>query len=65
MIKDFQVARENDLRDMENGGAPPRRRKKWCVLERWIITLKEQYRNAQRNAGQYWQAVTCFTAEFH
>ena len=64
-MKDFQVARENDLRDIENGGAPPRRRKKWCVLERWINTLEEQCSNAQRNADQYWQAVTYFTAEFH
>ena len=64
-MKDFQVGRENEVRDMENGGAPPRRRRKWHVLERGINTLKEQYRNGQRNAYQYWQAATHLTAEFH
>ena len=53
------------MHDMENGGALPRRRRKWCVLERQINTLKEQYSNDQRNADQYWQAVTHLTAEFH
>ena len=50
---------------MENGGVPPRRRRKWRVLEGRINTLKEQYRNGQRNTDQYWQAVTHLTAEFH
>ena len=50
---------------MENGGAPPRRRRKWHILERRINTLKEQGRNGQRNADRYWQDVTHLTAEFH
>ena len=55
---------ENDVRNMENCGTFPRRIRKWRVLERRINTLKEQYRNGQRNADQYWQLVTHFTAEF-
>ena len=65
IIKGFQVAKENYVRDMENGGAPPRRRRKWCVLERRINTSKEQYRNGKRNADQYWQAATHLTVKFH
>ena len=53
------------MSDMENGGAPPRRRRKWHILERQINTLKEQGRNGQRNADRYWQDVTHLTAEFH
>ena len=64
-MKDFEVARENDKGDMENGGAPPRRRRKWRALERRINTLKVQYRNCQRFADQYYQAATHLTAEFH
>ena len=55
---------ENDVRNMENCGTFPQRIRKWRVLERRINTLKEQYRNGQRNADQYWQPVTHFTAEF-
>ena len=62
IMKDFQVASENYVRDMENGGVPPRRRRKWRVLERRINALKEQCRNGQRNADQYWQAITHLAA---
>ena len=61
-MKDFQVASENYVRDMENGGVPPRRRREWRVLQRRIKALKEQYKNGQRNADQYWQAITHLAA---
>ena len=55
VIKAFQVATENYMRDMKNGGAHPRRRRKFRkkdedegALERRINTLKEYYRNGQK-----------------
>lgn len=57
-MKDQQAVTNVKIRAVVNGEDPPRRRRKWRILENRINLLKERYNNGELNVNRYWNAVT-------
>ncbi|KAL8570372.1 hypothetical protein ACOMHN_035790 [Nucella lapillus] len=45
------------------GEAPPRRRRKWRLLEERLVALKRQYNHGDRDLNEYWRAVSHFVLQ--
>ena len=53
-----QAVQEAVIENIRNGNPPPKRKRKWRILEGRINSLKEEYGNGERNLESYWHAVT-------
>ena len=52
-LKDMQSNSENQMEAAENGEAPPRRRRKWRLLEARLLNLRNQYNAGVRNLDNF------------
>lgn len=57
VLKDQQAVNNVNIRAIRNGEEPPRRRRKWRLLENRIETLKTRYNQGDMNINAYWRAV--------
>ena len=57
-LKDRQTLTEETIMLAERGDAPPRRRRKWRILETSLVRLKAQYNGGNRNIESFWSAVS-------
>ncbi|KAL8581918.1 hypothetical protein ACOMHN_010292 [Nucella lapillus] len=57
-LKDHQTVTEETVTRARRGEAPPRRRRKWRLLEERLVALKCQYNHGDRDLNEYWRAVS-------
>ncbi|KAL8623468.1 hypothetical protein ACOMHN_061981 [Nucella lapillus] len=57
-LKDHQTVTEETVTRARRGEAPPRRRRKWRLLEEHLVALKRQYNHGDRDLKEYWRAVS-------
>ncbi|KAL8614343.1 hypothetical protein ACOMHN_007681 [Nucella lapillus] len=57
-LKDHQTVSEETVTRARRGEAPPRRRRKWRLLEERLVALKRQYNHGDRDLNEYWRAVS-------
>ena len=57
-LKDHQTVTEETVTRARRGEAPPRRRRKWRLLEERLVALKRQYNHGDQDLNQYWRAVS-------
>jgi hypothetical protein len=54
----------NTLKAQERGEAPPKRLRRYRILEKKIHKLKRDYRAGRRNVSQYWKAVSYIVHQY-
>lgn len=55
----------NTLKAQEQGEAPPKRQRRYRVLEKKIRGLKRDYRAGRRTVSQYWNAVSYLVHQYN
>ncbi|XP_074655654.1 uncharacterized protein LOC141909168 [Tubulanus polymorphus] len=63
-LKDLQAQTANSIAQMNRGGDPTVRRRKWRNLETRLRRLKREYEDGDRDASNYWRAVSHLIADF-
>ena len=57
-LKNLQASTESGVQNMDRGGNPLGRKRKWRLLEARLVSLKDEYIQGVRDISRYWRAVS-------
>ena len=53
------------LRAVERGEAPPKRQRRYRILQKKIHRLKREYQSGRKNLSRYWKAISYLVHQYN